>query len=58
MYGDFEPYDLYAIIKDNTSLGLYDPMILEKYSESEIEELDNWIEHERDLLYSISGARE
>ena len=58
VYGDFEPYDLYTIIKDNTTLGLYDPMILEKYSKEEIEDLDNWIEHERDLTYSISGARE
>ena len=58
VYGDFEPVDLLSIIKDNTELGWYDPAILEKFSEDEINELNNYIDHDRDLMYSISGMRE
>lgn len=58
VYGDFEPVDLLSIIKDNTELGLYDPAILEKFSEDEINELNDYIDHDRDLMYSISGMRE
>lgn len=58
VYGDFEPVDLLSIIKDNTELGWYDPAILEKFSEEEINELNDYIDHDRDLMYSISGMRE
>lgn len=58
VYGDFEPVDLLSIINDNTELGWYDPAILEKFSEDEINELNNYIDHDRDLMYSISGMRE
>ena len=58
VYGDFEPVDLLSIIKDNTELGWYDPAILEKFSEDEINELNGYIDHDRDLMYSISGMRE
>lgn len=58
VYGDFEPLDLLSIIKDNTALGWYDSQILEKFSEDEINELNNYIDHDRDLMYSISGMRE
>ena len=58
VYGDFEPVDLLSIIKDNTELGWYDPAILEKFSENEINELNDYIDHDRDLMYSISGMRE
>nr|DAT64907.1 MAG TPA: ribonucleoside-diphosphate reductase subunit alpha [Caudoviricetes sp.] len=58
VYGDFEPVDLLSIIKDNTQLGWYDPAILEKFSEDEINELNDYIDHDRDLMYSISGMRE
>nr|DAJ82996.1 MAG TPA: ribonucleoside-diphosphate reductase subunit alpha [Caudoviricetes sp.] len=58
VYGDFEPVDLLSIIKDNTALGWYDSQILEKFSEEEISELNDYIDHDRDLMYSISGMRE
>ena len=58
VYGDFEPVDLLSIISDNTELGWYDPAILEKFSENEINELNDYIDHDRDLMYSISGMRE
>ena len=58
VYGDFEPLDLLSIIKDNTQLGWYDTSILEKFSEEEINELNDYIDHDRDLMYSISGMRE
>lgn len=57
-YGDFDPPPLLNIIKDNVKLGLYDPAILEKYSEFDINILNENIDHERDYNISISGARE
>lgn len=58
VYGDFEPVDLLSIIRDNTELGWYDTAILEKFPENEINELNDYIDHDRDLMYSISGMRE
>lgn len=58
VYGDFEPLDLYTIVKDNISIGVYDPIILEKYTKEEIDELDDYIDHYRDFNFSIAGARE
>lgn len=58
VYGDFEPKHLHEIIKRNTELGVYDKIILEKYSEEEIDWLNKQIDHNRDMMYSISGAVE
>ena len=38
--------------------GIYDQDILKKYSEKEIETLDNIIDHERDYLFTYAGLRQ
>ena len=57
-YGKFEPDSLYEIIERNIELGKYDPLILEKYTKEQIDELDSYIDHDRDYGYVIAGVRE
>ena len=57
-YGKFEPDSLYEIIERNIELGKYDPLILEKYTKEQIDELDSYIDHDRDYDYVIAGVRE
>jgi len=48
VYGTFEPPCLCDIIQGNIDRGFYDPEILELYTKDEIDELSNYIVHERD----------
>ena len=48
VYGTFTPPCLCDIIQDNIDRGFYDKEILEKYTKEEIDELSDYIVHERD----------
>ena len=48
VYGTFTPPCLCDIIQDNIDRGFYDSEILELYTKDEIDELSNYIVHERD----------
>jgi ribonucleoside-diphosphate reductase alpha chain len=48
VYGGFEPNDFLSIIKKNVSNGKYDAEILELYTEDELNELGEYINHNRD----------
>ncbi len=48
VYGAFTPPCLCDIIQKNIDAGFYDPEILELYTKDEIDELSNYIVHERD----------
>ena len=48
VYGQYDPKPLLQVIKDNVERRAYDPAILESYTEDEINELDNFINHARD----------
>ena len=48
VYGTFTPPCLCDIIQDNIDRGFYDAEILELYTKEEIDELSNYIVHERD----------
>ena len=48
VYGDFTPWHLKKIAEKNIGLGYYDPQFFESYSDDEIEELNNYIKHDRD----------
>jgi ribonucleoside-diphosphate reductase alpha chain len=39
-------------------LGIYDSGILAKYEEGEWEQIDNYIDHDRDLLFTYAGLRQ
>lgn len=51
-YGDF-----YELIQTLVSKGLYNKMLLENYSKSEIEEIGTFIVPERDQLFTYIGLR-
>ena len=39
-------------------LGVYDPEILDLYSDEEFEKLESFIDHERDMLFTYAGLRQ
>ena len=45
-------------IKKTVDLGVYDSLVLDSYTEEEIEQLDDMIDHERDLLFTYAGLRQ
>ena len=57
-YGQFTPPSLIKHIKKLVKEHKYDPSILENYSEVEIAELDQCIDHSRDLNFSYTGVKQ
>lgn len=48
IYGTFQPPALFDIVSKNVGLGLYTPQLLEWYTKEEWEQLDRWLDHEKD----------
>jgi len=55
VWGESEPPRLYEHIKTTIKKGIYQPEILEWYTESEIHKLGKYIKHNRDETLSHSG---
>jgi len=49
---------LLSVIKKNIDYGVYDPEILQLYSEDEIEQLERVIRHNRDYLFVYAGLQQ
>ena len=49
---------LLDVIKKNIKIGVYDPEILEQYTEDELDQLDNYIKHNRDYLFVYAGLQQ
>lgn len=49
---------LLSVIKKNIDYGVYDPEILELYSEDEIEQLERVVRHNRDYLFVYAGLQQ
>ena len=49
---------LVDIIKRNVKLDFYDAIILEKYTDEEIEEIDSFIKHTRDYDFTYAGIQQ
>ena len=45
-------------IKSLVEMGLYDKGILENYTESEIDRMGMWVDHERDYSFTYAGLRQ
>ena len=45
-------------IDDGIAKGVYDPQIREWYTESEIDRMDQWVDHERDMIFTYAGLRQ
>ena len=57
-YGQFTPPKFYDHIKRLTEMKRYDHEILEDYSKEEIDLLDEYIDHWRDMNFSYAGVKQ
>jgi len=57
-YGDYEVPSLWVIINRNMQLGVYDEEILNIYTDEEIQELNEYIKHERDDTFTYAGMEQ
>ncbi len=58
VWGGKNPPKLFDLLHTNINLGLYDSDILDKYTESEINKLDEKILHDRDFDFTYSGLKQ
>lgn len=58
VYGDYAPWHLSKLIEENIKRGVYDASIVEKYSSDEIDELNNYIKHDRDDTFTFAGMEQ
>lgn len=58
VFGSFEPTRLYELVKKNAEIGVYEPKLLEWYSEDEWLKLGSYIKHERDFNLSGSAVKQ
>ena len=54
----FDPLPIYDLVKRNVELGVYDPAILELYTEEEFDEFDSFIDHDRDFTFTYSAFKQ
>jgi ribonucleoside-diphosphate reductase alpha chain len=58
VFGRFEAEPFIDIIKKNIERKVYDPAILDLYTEEEISRLDSYIHHKRDENFTYAGMRQ
>ena len=58
VFGRYQPISLKEMIDKNIEHGVYDPEILEKYTEEELDRLDSYIHHKRDENFTYAGIRQ
>ena len=58
VYGQYEPWHLKDLIDRNIEKGVYDPVILNKYTLDEINELNDYIKHDRDDTFTYAGMEQ
>lgn len=57
-YGEYTPPHLYQHVKKMVEMGKYDAHLLADYSVEEFNELDQYIDHERDLSFSYAAVKQ
>jgi ribonucleoside-diphosphate reductase alpha chain len=58
VYGDYQPSRLYDTVKRNVEVGLYTPELLEWYTESDWNKMEEFIDHEKDEQYSYAAIEQ
>lgn len=58
VWGESEPPRLLEHINKLVSIKIYDKLILEKYTESEIHKIGKFVNHKRDELFTYSGLQQ
>ena len=56
-YGD-QPTDFLLFLQRNVDNGVYDPVILEKWTEKDIDRLGKYIDHSRDDKFTFAGLQQ
>lgn len=57
-YGQFEPPHLYEHVKKLVALGKYDSALLTDYSPEEWQEMNGFLDHERDMSFSYAAVKQ
>ena len=57
-YGQFEVPKLYDIVKHNIDAKMYEPLLLEWFSEEEFAQFDKWMDHERDSTFTYAAMEQ
>ncbi|MDY3330395.1 MAG: class 1a ribonucleoside-diphosphate reductase subunit alpha [Pelistega sp.] len=57
-FGEFEPPSLYSHVTRLVEMGKYDKHILEDYTKEELDTLDSYINHARDLSFSYAAVKQ
>lgn len=57
-YGKFEPPHLYEQVTKMVAGGRYDKHLLDDYSKEEFEQMNNFIDHARDLNFSYAAVKQ
>ncbi|MBE8190245.1 MAG: ribonucleoside-diphosphate reductase subunit alpha [Candidatus Thioglobus sp.] len=57
-FKSFTPPEFLEHIQKFTDLGIYDKDILQKYSESEVKTLGDYIDHQRDMSFSYAAVKQ
>lgn len=58
VYGQYQPYHIKKVIKNNIKNGFYDSEILQYYTNEEWDILNNYIKHDRDNLICYAGMEQ
>lgn len=58
VYGDFEPWHILDLVKQNVDKGFYDAALLTDYSEEEWDKINSFVKHERDFQISYVGMEQ
>ena len=58
VYGQYDPWPLIDIVKHNTDSGFYDSELITNYSESEWQELEDHIKHDRDETMTYAAMEQ
>ena len=57
-YGEYTPPHLFAHVQKMVALGKYDAHLLQDYTEAEYDEINAYIDHERDLTFSYAAVKQ
>jgi ribonucleoside-diphosphate reductase alpha chain len=58
VFGQFDAMPFIDMIKKNIDRGVYDPAILDFYTEEELAKMDSYIHHKRDENFTYAGMRQ
>ena len=58
VYGRYDPWSLYDLIKSNVKQGMYDRKVLKNFTKEEINQLGSYIKHDRDDTFTYAGMEQ